>query len=156
MNKETNNGMMSKGTSKEMTEEMDKTVSYFHSNLINFIDELIEQFPTETDLVLARIYVKNRIQPITIINTFIQETLPYKDFISKRDEKAILDTKFSIGTNSNHFKMLWKSSALDDSDRTIIWKWLDTFVYLAEKYQKMKTMEWDMNDIPNAEKYKEI
>jgi hypothetical protein len=114
----------------------------FHTNIITFLDELIEQFPTEADLILLRLFLKDSISPIQIINMFIKEVLPYKENIIKRD---VFDIDIQLGnsavinkTRINHFKMLWKSSALDEDDRDIIWKWIDTFVFLAEKYQKIK------------------
>ena len=38
-----------------------------------------------------------------------------------------------------HFKKLWRSGKLDDDDKKIIWKWIDSFVYLSDKYIKIKT-----------------
>lgn len=115
----------------------------FRANMVTFLDELIEQFPSETDFILARLMVKDTISPEIIMSHFIKEILPYKDFIDKRDESFFMDSKASLFGNLNtgngrvnHFKLLWKSSALDTEDREIIWKWFDTFIFLAEQYKK--------------------
>ena len=39
----------------------------------------------------------------------------------------------------NRFKMLWRSPSLDDDDKRVVWEWFDSFIYLAEKYQKCKS-----------------
>ena len=39
---------------------------------------------------------------------------------------------------SIHFKKLWRSGVLDNDDKDIIWKCVDSFVYLADKYNKLK------------------
>ena len=115
----------------------------FKHNIITFLDELIETFPQEVDFVVARIYLKDRVHPEDIMHTFIQNMIPLKDIISIRDEKFFLEghvnffDKASKGT-VNHFKNIWKSGQLDDDDKNVIWKWFDTFIFLAEKYQQMK------------------
>jgi hypothetical protein len=123
--------------------KLQQVVKDFHTNLISFLDELIEQFPSEADLILIRLFAKDTIQPTLIIHTFIKEILPYKDIIAKRDDTFFLDDNISIfstldKTKVNHFKVLWKSSTLDDDDRQIIWKWFDTFIFLVEQYQQIK------------------
>ena len=126
-----------------MSTKINQIVQNFHTSLIHFLDELIEQFPMEGDIVLARLFLKNSIPPVTIINTFIKETLPLKECITNRDEDKFLNSDLSIFNSLNknkvnHFKVLWKSSVLDDEDRQVIWRWFDTFIYLAEQYQKLK------------------
>jgi hypothetical protein len=115
----------------------------FHSNIITFLDELIEQFPLEADLIFVRLFLKDSVPHIDIMNTFIKECFPHKEAIAKRDEKLFLEGDLSLFGNFsknkvNHFRVLWKSSVLNDEDRCVIWKWFDTFIYLAEQYQKLK------------------
>jgi hypothetical protein len=48
-----------------------------------------------------------------------------------------LYTGASLATEKvNHFKDLWLSDKLDDNDRDIIWKWMDLFISIADKYYK--------------------
>lgn len=112
--------------------------SKFKTSLIQFLDELIEQFPTETDLIFVR-FALSTIDPDTVITHFIQKILPFKDIIIAKDDEFFLDNSFDFFENVNkskvnHFKCIWKSSRLDDEDREIIWKWFETFVQIAEKY----------------------
>lgn len=121
-------------------------VQDFKSNIILFLDELIEQFPTEANLIMARIFLKDRVSPETIINVFIKEVMPLKEEVGKRDENVFLNNNLSLfnsfdKSTVNHFKILWKSSALDDEDKKVIWQWFDTFIYLSEQYQKLKLTE---------------
>jgi hypothetical protein len=122
--------------------EIQQVVKTFHSNIISFLDELIDMFPSEADLVIARLFLKDTIPPITTLNKFIQDVMPNKDKISERDATFFLEDADLLGSLNqskvNHLNKIWKSSILDDEDRQIIWTWFDTFVYLAEKYQKLK------------------
>lgn len=119
-------------------------LSQFKKSIISFLDELIEQFPQEADLVIFRIFIKDRVPITDIMNNFILKLLPLKDIILARNEDFFLNqcTLFdSVQSNEkkdsiNHFKKLWRSNTLDDDDKTIIWKWFDSFVFLAERYQK--------------------
>ena len=116
----------------------------FKKNMINFFDELIELLPSESDLIYIRIYLKDQVPIIDVINHFILEILPQEDRIVRRDERFFLEnTNLFVGLeeykdNVNHFKKIYRSPCLDDEDKEVIWKWIDTFVFLAKKYQKIK------------------
>ena len=117
-----------------------KIVNDFKNNIINFLDELIELFPSDSNLIFVRLLSKDSIPPTTIMNTFIKDILPYKNEVTNRNDKFFLEmTMFNFDTSkANYLKILWKSTIIDDDDRQIIWKWFDTFIYLAEQYQKSK------------------
>jgi len=109
-------------------------------NVIAFVDELIEQFPQETDLVFGRILLKDQMPAQKIMDNFVSKILPYKAQILAKDDDFFLKNSTSLfgGNNQrvNHLKVIWKSSRLDEEDRAIIWDWFKTFVYLCEKYLK--------------------
>lgn len=116
----------------------------FKNHVVNFLDELIDQFPNEPDLVIGRVFLNNQISPEIVMNTFIREVLPYKQGIKDRDESLFLEGKMIFfndldKSKVNHFKRIWKSAALDNNDRDIIWKWFDLFVYFAERYKQSKS-----------------
>lgn len=113
----------------------------FRNNMVEFFDELIEVFPAETDIILARIMVKDVLNPEMVMNQFILDVVPHREQIKNRHEEFFLTNNFLHHLNSkgkvNHFKLLWKSNQLDDDDRKILWQWFDTFLHFAEKYQKI-------------------
>jgi len=104
--------------------------------VVNFIDELIVQFPNESDLIIGRIYIKDKIEDERLMNKFILHIIPLKEMIKNRDESFIRNipnsTNIHYEKKFNHFKTLWKSTVLDHDDKEIIWKWIDSFVLLAE------------------------
>lgn len=107
--------------------------------LIAFFDELTEQFPQEPDFILARIAVKDTVNPMEIMNFFVQKILPEKEYITSHSDIFFLEKNslFSIGNfKSDTFKKLWKDS-LDEENKQIIWKWFDCFLRIVEKYQKL-------------------
>lgn len=117
----------------------------FKNSLISFLDELIVQFPEEGDIVIFRIFVKDRIIISSIMNYFVQKILPLKKMVDERDEDFFLnhcsifeDINNDTQKNKvNKFKKLWRSNCLDEDDRIVIWKWFDSFMFLSEKYQKI-------------------
>jgi len=120
---------------------MTDIVIVFKKNIIQFLDELIEQFPMETDFILARIYINTRVSPEELIKSFIQKILPLKHYVDNRDEKFFLDGHITFldtmdKSKVNHFKTLWKSSVLDQEDKNVMWKWFGVFMYLCEQYQQ--------------------
>ena len=114
----------------------------FKTALVNFFDELIEQFPDEGDLIMVRIFINDQVPIADVMSVFIARLLPLKESVVKRDVNFFLGSgaislfeKLDKG-KVNYFKVLWQSSSLDDGDRAQIWKWYDYFIIFAEKYQK--------------------
>lgn len=118
----------------------------FKNTLISFLDELIGQFPSEGDLVIFRIFIKDRVPIDNILNFFVLRILPHKKMVTERDEDFFLnkcDLFESIDNAEKNkvsrFKKLWRSPSLDDDDKRVVWEWFDSFIYLSEKYQKCKS-----------------
>ena len=111
------------------------------TQLVEFLDELIELFPNESDFIIFRIFVQDRI-PITEIMSYITENLcPLQDMVKRRDEDFILNhnilfEKFDEHKTSkvNYFKNMWTSGTLDARDKETIWRWFQVFIYLGNKY----------------------
>lgn len=118
------------------------------TQLVNFLDELIESFPSEPDFVIFRIFVNDRI-PIADIMKYITINLcPLQEMVKNRDETFffnhnILFEKFNEAESSkvNHFKRLWSSGNLDKEDKEVIWRWFQSFIYLGNKYLECKKKE---------------
>ena len=53
----------------------------FKTSLVNFLDELIEQFPEEGDLVVARIFLNDQVPTEQIMNVVICKILPLKELV---------------------------------------------------------------------------
>lgn len=116
-----------------------KILIEFKQCLINFLDELIDQFPEEGDLVVIRIFLNDQMSIEQIINIFISKVLPLKKIIKDRNDSFFVNQNEFFGSLNkdkvNHFKKLWLSDKLDADDRIVIWRWYDAFISLAEKYQ---------------------
>ena len=112
----------------------------FKKALISFFDELIEQFPEEGDLVFIRILLKDRAPVVEIMNYFIKNILPDKAVIKARDQKFFTEGNNLFGLlgpeKAVNLRKIWKSPKLDKDDREVIWKWIDSFIFFIEKYQK--------------------
>ena len=118
----------------------------FKNGLISFFDELIDQFPKEGDLIMIRIFLKDQIPIEQVMNTFNnsinKENNKLRKMVKERNELFFLENNvFDESVSKNkilHFKKLWRSGRLDDDDKEVVWKWLDSFIYLGDKYLKIK------------------
>ena len=112
----------------------------FRVQLILFFDELIESFPEEGDLVIARLFISTQVPILEIMNDFNhhinKEDQRLRKMIEERREDFFLsNTLFpSVKKNLYNFKKLWRSGNLEKDEKEVIWKWVDTFVYLGDKY----------------------
>jgi RNA binding exosome subunit len=120
----------------------------FKKNLISFVDELIDQFPSEGDLVILRIYFSDQCEIKQVMESFTQylnrDDNIIKKNIEERNDSFFLNhnTLFENVVDKSkilHFKKIWRSPQLDQEDKEIIWKWIDSFVFLSDKYTKNKT-----------------
>jgi len=115
----------------------EKLLVQFKGQLIYFIDELIEQFPEESDFIIIRILIKDQMNIEDIIEKFIADILPNKQDIKDRKNSFFIENKFLETRNGSLFKTIWESENLDEDDKKIIWKWMDLFVCIAQKYNKL-------------------
>lgn len=122
-----------------------KLLSLYKDQLITFLDELIEQFPSEGDLVILRVFFGNQIDTATVIDVFLDRindnSNQLRKMIKERNETFFLEHDTFYGTDQSkvsHFRNLWLSNDLDDETKSTIWTWIDTFVSIADKYSKEK------------------
>lgn len=119
----------------------DKILHKFHECFIQFIDELIEQFPQEAKLHIVRILVKDTTPPWKLMDKYVTFILPHKDLVDERDESFFLNQNegFNQLADKNLISLqhLWKSQQVDQEDKEMIWKWFDLFNTLANKFVEL-------------------
>jgi len=115
----------------------------FKNQLITFFDELIAQFPAEGDLVVLRLFIANQIPIKDAMDSFNYkintEDQKLRKMIKARNEAYFLDNNPFDNISKDkvsHFKKLWLSGSLDTEDKRIIWQWVDSFIFLGDKYLK--------------------
>lgn len=119
-----------------------RVLKLLKDQLIVFFDELISLFPKEGDLVMARIFLKDQIPIISIMEYICNTLIPLKTYIEEKDERFFLNHNILFETldsnKVNYFKNLWTSGVLSNSNKDTIWDWFKAFISLAEKYEKCK------------------
>ena len=121
-----------------------KLLQTFKNQIINFLDELIQQFPEEAEFVIIRIFVKDQIPLGDVIGRFIKECLPHHDQIRMKNQSFFLDSDIIVNAMGgskmgqdvmDKLKSLWLSHRLDEDDREMIWKWMGLFFQIANNYK---------------------
>ena len=121
----------------------------FKNNMITFFDELIDQFPNSGELIVMRIFLKDQIHIKNVIELTGYQLNKNQGIIRKmikdRDEDFFLEENnfFDVLNETNiknkfKFSSIWRSKRSDKEDKEIIWKWIDSFVFLTDKYNKLK------------------
>ena len=118
----------------------------FHNSIVTFFDEMIELFPKEEDFIRVRIYLKDQVSVQTVMDEFTyiinRDNMTLKNLIRDRNISGIMDNAV-VTDNLNrdkiyHYKKLWYSPGVYNEDKKIIWKWLDSFIGISDKYNKCK------------------
>lgn len=118
-------------------------LNQFKNSLTSFFDELIELFPREADLIMIRIFLKDQINIKDVMDVFYynlnKNEQELKKMIKDKNESFFLENSlFDYFGKSKvlHFKHLWNSPLLDEENKIMVWKWVDSFVLMSEKYNK--------------------
>lgn len=125
-----------------------KILSLFEKTLVEFFDELIDQFPYEGDLVMIRIFLQTQVPIVKVMNVFNTRLnandCELKKMITDRNEKFFLENNIfdSFGKDKvGHFKNVWLSSNITDDIKESIWTWVDGFVKLGDAYMKVMSVK---------------
>jgi len=120
-----------------------RILAQFKSSLISFMDELITLLPDESDFIIGRMFISDSVNIEDVIKAFSLKIYEndnlLKKMIKTRDESFFLKNNvFSYFGDSkvNKFKDIWMQGRLDQEDKDTIWKWVDIFVVLTDKYYK--------------------
>jgi len=119
-------------------------LSDFKNHLVDFFDDLIALFPEEGDLLYMRIFIKDRVPIVDVMKRFVVEldgnSGRVRSLIKKHDDIFFLERNlfddFSK-SKASHFKGLWTSPTIDDSEREVIWNWMHAFVILVDNWKKV-------------------
>lgn len=114
----------------------------FKKNLVDFLDELVQTFPEEEDLVIGRVFVNDQIPIQLVMERFITHILPHSEMIQTRNEDFFVSGNHDMfgdlpQSKVIHWKRMWQSKDIDSDDRAVIWDYFNVFVTLAENYVKL-------------------
>lgn len=113
----------------------------FKNVLMNFIDELVQQFPNDSDIVMCRIFIKDQIPTQTIMDKFIKYFTPQEELIKNKDPLFFTmgTSEFcsSLNLSTNIFEKVWFSDVLDDEDKEITWQWITSLYKIVDKYKSI-------------------
>lgn len=111
----------------------------FKESIVSFLDELIEQFPDEADVVIFRIFLNDQVDTHFVVQQFTKFLVLHRDEIKNRNEMFFLqnDNIFGSAVGKDkilHFKRIWTSNRLDNDDKKQIWRWFELFLRHSDRY----------------------
>ena len=122
---------------------MDRQVeimTLFKKNLLEFFDDLIEQYPREADLIMYRFFLSEQIPVESLMERFVTFVLPHRSEVETRNEKFFIANDNIFGSSPKdkviHFKNLYLG--MNEENRLTLFQWFDSFLLLVDKYQQCK------------------
>lgn len=119
-------------------------LSSLKTQLVSFLDELVETFPDQPDFVIFRIFVQDRIPAEKIMEYIVENLCPLEKEVDNKNDAFFLDRNILFENfddkkteTVNHFKRLWQSGNLDETERNTIWSWFKRFITLGNKYSNL-------------------
>tara|TARA_B100000131_G_C18013497_1_gene571516 strand:+ start:420 stop:881 length:462 start_codon:yes stop_codon:yes gene_type:complete len=129
----------------------------FKEQMVDFLDELIEMFPTDGSFILIRVFVNDKIPVTAVLGRFMRDCLKYHKLVETRNDKLFLSKDFlynsygkEVGIDQiDRFKDIWEKE-LDEDDKEMVWTWMDLFFKLSMNYYKkfgpVEEWEFDLNE----------
>jgi len=120
-------------------EKQVELLKLFQKNMIEFLDELSDQFEEEGDLIIFRFFISEQIPLETLMEKFISYIHPHKEMIRERNDKFFLERDNIFGSSPQekviHFKKLYLLMSAED--KATLWSWFDVFIQISEKYKRI-------------------
>lgn len=114
----------------------------FKTQLLNFLDELIEIIPDDADLLTFRIFVNDQLPTLDLMRSFMTNGYPYKEKAKEREEAYLITKVLFLDKLEpkmvDKFKGYWRSNIFDANDRKVIWDWVDLFFTIGDEWVKLK------------------
>ena len=129
----------------------------FKDQMVEFLDELIEMFPTDGSFILIRVFVNDKIPVTAVLGRFMRDCLKYYKLVKERNDNLFLSKDFlynsygeEVGIDQiDRFKDIWERE-LDEDDKEMVWTWMDLFYKLSMNYYKkfgpVEEWEFDLNN----------
>jgi len=124
-------------------EQLEKEVELLQllkKNMTEFLDELIEQFEEEGDLIVMRFFIEEQIPIDEIMRRFIKYVYPFKEKIKTKDESFFLENDNIFGSSPKEkivqFRNLYLQMNVED--RPTLWAWFGCFITICDRYLKLK------------------
>jgi hypothetical protein len=113
----------------------------FKNTLVQFLDDLIEVFPTYESFVAMRILVKDQISPIIIMEGFLEDLEHIEQQVSARSDDFFTKDNpvFTKLNTSSEFSNIWFSKEMDSENKNVMWLWIEDLMKLAKLYKASTT-----------------
>ena len=131
---------------------------HFKTQMLKFLDEIIQLFTTEPSFIIIRIFVNDKIPVKDVLGRFMKECLPVSRAVKERKDDFFVYSDFiyekyaeDVGDQEiKNFRVLWESDILDKENKDVIWRWLDMFMLIAKKYHStfgcVEDWEFDLEE----------
>lgn len=116
----------------------------FKKGLVQFLDELINWMPEDSELVMTRILIQDTLPIEEVMKKFVLHVKPHQDKIEKKDEQFFLNDPEVFGTVKDRnrvlsLKKLWINPSFASTDKEKAWKWMSFFLKCINLYLEHKT-----------------
>tara|TARA_B100000989_G_C19394024_1_gene406997 strand:- start:27 stop:500 length:474 start_codon:yes stop_codon:yes gene_type:complete len=129
-------------------------IKSFKEQMVEFLDELIDMFPTDGSFILIRVFVNDKIPVTAVLGRFMRDCLKYHNYVKTRNDKLFLSKDFlynsygaEVGIDQiDRFRDIWQKE-LDNEDKKMVWSWMDLFYKLSMNYYKRfgPVEDWEFN-----------
>jgi hypothetical protein len=140
----------------------EQKIVQYKNVLLKFLDEINEQFPDESDILLIKFCV-SKVSTNILFNMFNKmlhkDNCNIKKMIRDRNHDFFLSYNecfdfFPFAKNKiKYYYDFWNSNKLDDDTRSIIWDWIDSLVDIVDSYNSEKFIKKEYSKVLTQLKY---
>jgi len=123
-----------------MSSPIDNILNALKEQVLNLLNDLMEIFPEETDIMLTRLFFETQADPQLIMDGFIKWVYPWKEQILASNEEFFEKSERIFGPipadKVTRFKKMWKDNLLSEDDKKIVWSYFNVYIKCIERYKK--------------------
>jgi hypothetical protein len=123
-----------------MSSPVDNILNALKEQVLNLLNDLMEIFPEETDIMLTRLFFETQADPQLVMDGFIKWVYPWKEQIINSNEEFFEKSERIFGPipadKVIRFKKMWKENLLSDDDKKIVWSYFNVYIKCIERYKK--------------------
>lgn len=137
---------MSQSSQSPTTIKTELITSSLREQVLRLLNELVQLFPDETDIMWVLIYLSNSdmLPDEKLMNSFIKWVYPWKQKIHERDETFFTENDHVFGPlpadKVRYFKILFVNGMFKEEDKQALWNYFDVFIACMDQYLKLAPM----------------
>lgn len=121
-------------------EKYEFVIKKLKKEFLSFIDDILDVFPNNTDILLNRIFAYQLSENMLIENLYKNinfECIENRNEYYLINELVFFKSEEFINKEKYIFKNIWNTDGMNETNKELIWKWMNMIIFLIKTAKKI-------------------